>query len=157
MEKNPEPKKDSRRSHLMIDPIKTKRRIMNRYIKTFAFITIAIASLSIYAQPNENRPPHREDPCKAERQAYCKTATPGPDSDRCLKDSLGKLSESCKNHILEMLARFEKIKAACGADEEKFCKNSETHRDKMACMKEHESVLSSACKAALPRARPSGS
>ncbi|PJZ64483.1 hypothetical protein CH371_17040 [Leptospira wolffii] len=40
--------------------------------------------------------------------------------DKCLKNSLGKLFESCKTHVSEMLARFEKFKAACGSDEEKY-------------------------------------
>ncbi|EPG68100.1 hypothetical protein [Leptospira wolffii] len=123
---------------------------MTQYIKVFATSAILIASFSLFAQPSGGQPPHREDPCKTERQTYCKDSRPGPESDKCLKDSIGKLSESCKTHVLEMLARFEKFKAACGSDEEKYCQGADNPREKMSCLKNNESKLSVACKAALP-------
>ncbi|PJZ77298.1 hypothetical protein [Leptospira neocaledonica] len=109
---------------------------------------------AIFAQPSGGPP--GEDPCKTERQTYCKDSRPGPETDRCLRDYISKLSETCKNHVNEMISRFEKFRSACAADDEKYCKNVERGPAHMKCMRENESKLSPACKAALPSPPPGG-
>lgn len=110
-----------------------------------------------FAQPSGGPGgPPGEDPCKTERQTYCKDSRHGHESDRCLKEYMSKLSESCKNHINEMMSRFEKFRSACAADEEKYCKNVERGHAHMKCMRDNESKLSASCKAALPQPPPHG-
>lgn len=109
-----------------------------------------------FAQPSGggHGGPPREDPCKTERQTYCKDSRPGHETDRCLREYISKLSETCKNHVNEMISRFEKFRSACASDEEKYCKNVERGPAHMKCMRENESKLSATCKAALPPPPP---
>ncbi len=135
---------------------------MNQFIKYLAIAFFLASSFGLVAQPGGGPPSggggpggHREDPCKNERQTYCKDAKPGPETHKCLEDNLGKFSETCKTHITEMIARHEKVRTACAADEEKFCKNVDRSQGgPIRCLKSNESKLSATCKAALPQPPP---
>ncbi|TGL63814.1 hypothetical protein EHQ64_04325 [Leptospira sarikeiensis] len=127
---------------------------MKRLILSGALILLFAVSISAQPGPGQGERPHREDPCKSERQTYCKDARPGPETHNCLKENLSKLSETCKTHINDMIVRMEKVKAACAEDEEKYCKNVEQGRGHMRCLKENENKISAACKAALPPPPP---
>jgi len=94
-----------------------------------------------------------DDPCKADRERYCKEVKPGQGRIAdCLKGHEAELSQECKAYreskADEIKEKSDALKKACSKDVEQFCKDVQPGQGRLArCLKEHEAELSQECKA----------
>jgi hypothetical protein len=103
-------------------------------------------------------PAHAQDvrgACKADREKFCASLTPGEGKFReCMDAHAAELSAECKTAREAAREAWKKVESSCKADAGKFCAEAGAERRALSkCLESHASELEPACATAW-KARP---
>jgi hypothetical protein len=115
-------------------------------MRTLRLVLVLVVVFCFVSSLSYTQEIKRGEPCKADREKFCKEVKPGHGLEQCMKQHEGEFSPACKERIAVNKEKAQEWKKSCKPDAEKFCKDIKPGEGRIIrCLRQHHAELSTNC------------